>query len=71
MAKRSEEKFIITVGARVTRADAEKLAELARLTARDQAGVIRLLIRNATVAAPDIHSGLAAVGAGAGEPDAA
>jgi hypothetical protein len=58
MAKRCELKGQhILVGAKVTPEIAQKLADLARATYPDQAGVIRLLLANAKVApAPDIQS---------------
>jgi predicted DNA-binding protein len=60
MAKRAEVKYTTLIGARVTPELAQKLADLARATHRDQAGVLRLLVEHATVtSAPDIQSPLA------------
>jgi predicted transcriptional regulator len=69
MAKRSAEKYVTMVGCRVTPELAQKLADLAKATQRDQAGVLRYLIAHAEVRQPDIASVLA--GVGAGEPYAA
>ena len=54
--RRSEERHTIVVGTRVSPALAEKLKDLGRQTQRDTADVLRLLIRNAVVGAPDISS---------------
>jgi predicted transcriptional regulator len=57
MAKRAEVKYTTLIGARVTPELAQKLADLARATHRDQASVIRLLLANAKIApVPDIQS---------------
>jgi predicted transcriptional regulator len=68
MAKRCEVKQHILVGAKVTPEIAQKLADLARATHRDQASVIRLLLAHATVApVPDIQSHVVEVGVEVGK----
>jgi hypothetical protein len=52
MAKRSEIKHSILVGARVTPEEHEKLLELARQSQRSSADVIRLLINRAVLPEP-------------------
>ena len=48
--------FPVALGFRVTEADAQKLAELARKTCRGQGDVLRLLLRQAVLAeSPDIR----------------
>jgi predicted transcriptional regulator len=71
MAKRGMEKHVTMVGCRVTPELAQKLADLAKATNRDMAGVLRHLIAHAEVRQPDIASVVAGIGAGAGEPHAA
>jgi hypothetical protein len=68
MAKRAEVKQRILVGAKVTPEIAQKLADLARATHRDQASVIRLLLEHAKAASvPDIQSHVAEVGVEGGK----
>ncbi|MGH8071857.1 MAG: hypothetical protein ACRERE_42805 [Candidatus Entotheonellia bacterium] len=45
--RRSDERYTIMIGARVTPELAEKLKDLGRATQRDTSDVLRLLIRNA------------------------
>jgi hypothetical protein len=64
MAKQTEGKYSVMVGARVTPELAQKLADMARATHRDQAGVLRLLLTHAQVLRPDIQSPVVRVGTG-------
>jgi predicted DNA-binding protein len=57
-------------GARFSRELMDKLAQLSEQTDRPVADVLRALVRNATVGAPDLQTTVTAVSAGEGPGDA-